>query len=182
MADGQQELDLGLVDTAAVGGPLEIIGSRSAHLWDGLCRAYGVLGFDRVLDGDEVLRGLVLARIIEPTSKIDAERVLTETGVSSASYRTVKRRLPVIAKPAVHQGLSAACAARAELGPASLVLYDVSTLYFETDEGDGFREPGFSKERRLEPQITIGLLTGRRTVLHHRRTDPVPARRRPRMA
>jgi hypothetical protein len=35
----------------------------------------------------------------------------------------------------------------------------VSTLYFETDVGDGFREPGFSKERRLEPQITIGLLT-----------------------
>jgi transposase len=32
-------------------------------------------------------------------------------------------------------------------------------LYFETDEGDGFREPGFSKERRLDPQITIGLLT-----------------------
>lgn len=41
----------------------------------------------------------------------------------------------------------------------SLVLYDVSTLYFEADQGDGFREPGFSKERRLEPQITIGLLT-----------------------
>ena len=39
------------------------------------------------------------------------------------------------------------------------MLYDVSTLYFETDTGDGFREPGFSKERRLEPQITIGLLT-----------------------
>jgi hypothetical protein len=40
-----------------------------------------------------------------------------------------------------------------------LVLYDCSTLYFETDEGDGFRESGFSKERLLEPQITIGLLT-----------------------
>jgi hypothetical protein len=39
------------------------------------------------------------------------------------------------------------------------VLYDVSTLYFETDAGDGFREPGFSKERRLDPQITVGLLT-----------------------
>ncbi len=35
----------------------------------------------------------------------------------------------------------------------------MSTLYFETDAGDGFREPGFVKERRLEPQITIGLLT-----------------------
>ena len=55
--------------------------------------------------------------------------------------------------------MSAACAAHAGLGPASLVLYDVTTLYFETDAGDGFREPGFSKERRLEPQITIGLLT-----------------------
>ena len=39
------------------------------------------------------------------------------------------------------------------------MLYAVSTLYFETDAGDGFREPWFSKERRLEPQITIGLLT-----------------------
>ena len=39
------------------------------------------------------------------------------------------------------------------------MLFDVSTLYFETDAGDGFREPGFSKERRLEPQITLGLLT-----------------------
>jgi hypothetical protein len=58
------------------------------------------------------------------------------------------------------QRLSAACAARARLGPASLVLCDVSTLYFEAHEGDGFREPGFSKERRLEPQITIGLLAG----------------------
>jgi hypothetical protein len=45
------------------------------------------------------------------------------------------------------------------LGPTSLVLYDVTTLYFETDKADGFREPGFSKERRLEPQITLGLLT-----------------------
>jgi hypothetical protein len=28
-------------------------------------------------------------------------------------------------------------------GPGSLVLYDVSTRYFETDAGDGFREAGF---------------------------------------
>jgi hypothetical protein len=29
---------------------------------------------------------------------------------------------------------------------ASLVLYDVSTLYFETDAADGLRGSGFSKE------------------------------------
>src|SRR5205085_8541950 len=82
-----------------------------------------------------------------------------EVGVAPPSYATLKRRLPVFAKQSWRAGLAAACAAHAGLGPASLVLYDVSTLYFETDTGDGFREPGFSKERRLEPQITIGLLT-----------------------
>ena len=158
LAEGQHVLDLGL-DAGVSGGPLEITSSRASHLWDALCHVYRVLGFDHVLDGDEVLRDLVLARIIEPTSKADAVRVLTETGIDSTSYRTIKRRLPVIAKPAVRQSLSAACARHAGLGPASLVLYDVSTLYFETDAGDGFREPRFSKDRRLEPQVTIGLLT-----------------------
>jgi hypothetical protein len=106
-----------------------------------------------------VFRQLVLARIIEPTSKQDSLRVLDEVGVDAASYATVKRRLPAFADRAWRQGLAAACVAHARLGAASLILYDVSTLYFETEAGDGFREPGFSKERRLDPQITIGLLT-----------------------
>ena len=82
-------------------------------------------------------------------------RVLEEAGLAGPSYATLKDRLPVCARDAWRQKISAACAAQAGLGSASLALYDVSTLYFETDAGDGFREPGFSKERRLEPQITI---------------------------
>ncbi len=156
---GQGELDLGLAVGAASDGPLEIASSRMGHLWDALCRAYDVLGFDPAAGGDEVFRQLVLARIIEPTSKQDSLRVLDEVGVGAASYPTLNRRLPVYAKDSWRRGLAAACAVHAALGPASLVLYDVSTLYFETDAGDGFREPGFSKERRLEPQITLGLLT-----------------------
>ena len=108
-----------------------------------------------------VFRQLVLARIIEPTSKQDSLRVLQEVGIDAVSYPTVNRRLPVYARAEWRQRVAAACAVHARLGPASLVLYDVSTLYFETDSGDGFREPGFSQERRLEPQITIGLLTDR---------------------
>jgi hypothetical protein len=108
----------------------------------------------------EVFRQLVLARIIEPASKQDSLRVLEEAGVAAPSYPTLNRRLPAWAKESWRQALSEACAAHARLGPASLVLYDVSTLYFEAGQGDGFREPGFSKERRLEPQVTIGLLTG----------------------
>jgi hypothetical protein len=129
-------------------------------LWDGLSAAYDLLGFDQASGRDEVFRQLVLARIIEPTSKQDSLRVLAETGVEAVpSYATLKRRLPVWATEEFRRQLVTACARHAALGPASLVLYDVSTLYFETDAGDGFREPGFSKERRLEPQITIGLLT-----------------------
>jgi hypothetical protein len=165
LAGGQGELDLHLGDEgdalAASGscGPLQIVSSRMTPLWDALCSAYDQLGFDAATSDDEVFRQLVLARIIEPTSKIDSLRVLAEAGIDTVSYATVKRRLQRYADDGWRRDLAAACARHARLGPASLVLYDVSTLYFETDTGDGFREPGFSKERRLEPQITIGLLT-----------------------
>jgi len=158
LAEDQRELDLGL-EAATGAGPLPITASRMAHLWDALCRAYDALGFDQAASGDEVFRQMVLARIIEPTSKQDSLRVLHEVGVKPTSYATLKRRLPIYAEDKWRAGLAAACASHAALGPSSLVLYDVSTLYFETDKADGFREPGFSKERRLEPQITIGLLT-----------------------
>jgi hypothetical protein len=127
-------------------------------LLDALSHVYDALGFGQAAGGDEVFFQLV-TRVIEPVSRLDSLRVLEEAGLAPASYPTVNRRLPVYALVAWRQRLSAACAAHAGLGPASLVLYDVSTLYFETDAGDGFRESGFSKERRLEPQITIGLLT-----------------------
>ena len=158
LAAGQAVLDLGLPGVHEP-GVLPITSSRMSHLWEGLCAAYRIVGFEAVSKGDTVFRDLVLARIIEPTSKIDAERVLSEVGIEAASYATVKRRLPSYAAASWRQSLAGASARRAELGPASLVLFDVSTLYFETDAGDGFREPGFSKERRLEPQITLGLLT-----------------------
>jgi Transposase DDE domain len=159
LAAGQGELDLGLDAPPAGGGPLPITASRMGHLWDALGRAYDWLGFADAAEGDEVFRQLVLARIIEPTSKLDSLRVLEEVGVAPVSYRTLKRRLPAYAAEAWRERLAALCAQHAGLGPATLLLYDVTTLYFETDTGDGFRESGFSKERRLEPQITVGLLT-----------------------
>jgi hypothetical protein len=159
LAAGQGVLDLG-VDNGAAGGPLRITSSRMGFLLDALDRAWRVLGLDQATGGDEVFFQLVTARIIEPVSKLDSLRVLEEAGVAPTSYPTVNRRLRVYARDSWRQQISAACAVHARLGAASLVLYDVSTLYFETDEGDGFRESGFSKERRLEPQITIGLLTG----------------------
>jgi len=72
IAAGQLELDLGL--EPAGGGPLPITSSRMGHLVDSLERAYRVLGLEDAAGGDEVFRHLVLARIIEPTSKLDSLR------------------------------------------------------------------------------------------------------------
>lgn len=155
--EGQLQFDVGPEPTGP--GPLPVQSSRMSTLLDSLDSIYEWL-FGRVPGADVVFRQLVLARIIEPTSKLDSLRVLDEVGAQPvASYATVKRRLPGYAEPAFTKALSRACADRVHLGPATLVLYDVTTLYFETDTADGFRESGFSKERRLEPQITVGLLT-----------------------
>lgn len=161
MAGSQPELDLGLEVPQARNAVVPITASRLGVLWELLEIAYARLGFVGVpsdADGD-VFRRLVFARILEPTSKLDSIRVLDEAGVSAPSYSTLKRRLPGYATELFRDRLTKALAAHAALGSATLVLYDVTTLYFETHEGDGFREPGFSKERRLEPQITVGLLT-----------------------
>jgi hypothetical protein len=117
-------------ERASIGsGRLEIASSRMAHLWDALVQAYEALGFPNATRGDVVFPDP--ARILEPTGKLDSPRVLTEAVVEPASYPTVKRRLPAYAEQSWRRVLPAACAQHAELGPASLVLYDVSTLYFE---------------------------------------------------
>ncbi|MGO2092778.1 IS1634 family transposase [Microbacterium gubbeenense] len=158
LAGDQPELDLGLEPVPDRGGPLPMRVTMGP-LWRCLNLAFDALRLGDTDGADDVFRQLVLARIIEPTSKADMPRVLDETGVSAVSYATIKRRLPVFATDTFRDDLARVLASNAQLGPAALVLYDVTTLYYEAHEGDGFREPGFSKERRLEPQITVGLLT-----------------------
>ncbi|MGH3988210.1 MAG: IS1634 family transposase, partial [Pseudonocardiaceae bacterium] len=89
LAGGQEALDLGIElpveAVAASPAPLPILASRMGHLWDALSRAYDALGFEEAAGGDEVFRQLVLARIIEPTSKLDSLRVLEEVGVTPPS-------------------------------------------------------------------------------------------------
>src|ERR1700757_3755938 len=46
-------------------------------------------------------------------------------------------------------------------GGLSLLLYDVTTLYFEAEFEDELRKVGYSKERRIDPQIVVGLLVDR---------------------
>ena len=138
---------------------MPITSNRMGVLLEALETDWKAVGLDGLNGADEVFRQLVTARLIEPTSKQDSLRVLAEAGLSPVSYATVKRHLPSYATEGFTRDLSRLLAGYARIGRAWLVLFDVTALYFETDKADGFREPGLSKERRLEPQITVGLLT-----------------------
>lgn len=160
---GQEVLDLSPGTAGQRAQPMlsraTVTGMRSQVLWEVLAGAYGRLGFEAV--GDEAFKALVLARVVEPTSKADTIRVLTDLGMAAPSLRTIFRALARSIERDYRDVLARAClrhSASTVAGRASLVLYDCTTLYFETENEDELRKVGMSKERRVDPQIQVGLL------------------------
>lgn len=145
---------------AGVSGAGRTVGTSSRLLYDVLASVYDRLGFNVV--GDAVFRDLVIARIVEPTSKADSMRVLTDLGADVVSYRTIQRHLAQMGPGGYRDLIATRCFAHAgDTGGLSLILYDVTTLYFEAEKEDELRRVGFSKERRVDPQIVVGLLVDR---------------------
>jgi len=104
----------------------------------------------------------VIARIVEPTRKADASRVLADLGAKTLSYRTIQRHLAKVTTGEYQDVIAARCFTHAAgRGGLNLLLYDVTTLYFEAETEDDLRRVGFSKERRVDPQIVVGLLVDR---------------------
>src|SRR5215207_4969204 len=132
--------------------------TTSLIVWQALEAVYASLGFD--LLADEAFKALVLARIIEPTSKADTVRVLAELGVPSPTRVTFMRCLKRAIERDYRTVIANACYTHAtRQGGLALVLYDLTTLHFESDVEDRLRKVGMSKERRVDPQVTVGLLT-----------------------
>lgn len=156
---GQLAFDLdALTPTAPTGVAPIVTGSRSRVLWDVLEAAYRRLGFAAAID-DDVFMKLVLARVVEPTSKADTIRVLEELGVPAPGLRTIWRALARCVDQGWRARLATAAYAHATRhGHLKLVLYDVTTLYFEAEDEDALRKVGMSKERRVDPQILVGML------------------------
>jgi len=156
---GQLAFDLdALTPTAPTGVAPIVTGSRARVLWEVLEAAYSRLGFTAAVD-DETFKKLVLARVIEPTSKADTIRVLGELGLPAPGLRTIWRTLARCVAQDWRGRLAAAAYAHATRdGQLKLVLYDVTTLYFEAEREDKLRKVGMSKERRVDPQILVGLL------------------------
>jgi hypothetical protein len=130
--------------------------SFSALLWNTLREQYDQLGFTRL--EDEVFEVLCIARIVEPTSKQDSLRVLADLGVGHLDQNKLYRCLAKAANLDYRKTISQACFDHVQGRGLTLLLYDVTTLYFEVQKEDDYRKSGLSKERRLEPQIILGLL------------------------
>lgn len=104
---------------------------------------------------------LAIMRIIEPTSKLRTMTLLQRYFNITYAERTVYRLLPKLInqKEAIENAAyQTACTHFGE--SFALVLYDVTTLYFESHEPDDeLRARGFSKDdKSKQPQIVIGLL------------------------
>ncbi|MQA17667.1 MAG: IS1634 family transposase, partial [Pseudonocardiaceae bacterium] len=111
---GQGELALeGISGPVAEGrAAAAVITSKSnVVLWQVLRTGYDRLGFDAI--DDEAFAQLVLARIVEPTSKADSLRVLDDLGIPHASLRTMFRSLCRAADRDYRATIASACFAHA---------------------------------------------------------------------
>jgi transposase len=148
------------VDSASVGQAAVLGPKRSGLLIDVIRTVYDRLGFN-VVD-DNVFFQLVLARLVEPTSKRDSIRVLNEIGANPPHYNTLLNSVARAHDRKYRDRIAEKCYAYAEsTGGVTLCLYDVTTLYFEAEKEDDLRKVGYSKERRVDPQIVVGLLVDR---------------------
>jgi len=124
-----------------------------------LDRVYRSIGFDRI--SDKILKDLVIARICQPRSKAATVEYLKSHFDEDVGLSKIYRYLEVLHKTQQEQvqKISVEHTRKILGGKIGLVFYDVTTLYFETDNADELRKPGFSKDgKHSQPQIVLGLL------------------------
>lgn len=126
---------------------------------------YQELKFDSLLAkkrDSEILRDLVLARMVKPASKRGLQRILKcefdKDHDLDAIYRMMDKLYEQI--PQIKEltfGGTMSLIAKQEV---SLVFFDVTTLYFESIEVDELRAFGYSKDHRFNTtQIVLALAT-----------------------
>jgi transposase len=121
---------------------------------------YQLLGFsDLELS---ILKHLVFARIIKPSSKIESLRFLKKNfGIRYGHSSLYSELLKINNKKDKIEEIAINYAQKHLSFDFTLVFFDVTTLYFETfkEDEDNFRKPGFSKDgKHQQPQILVGLV------------------------
>ncbi|MDD2965248.1 MAG: IS1634 family transposase [Bacteroidales bacterium] len=127
-----------------------------------LDQVFRLIGFDSI--SDEILKHLVIARISQPLSKSATVEYLKSYFDEDVELHKIYRYLDQLHRTQQEklQQISVAHTRKILGGKIGLVFYDVTTLYFETDEHDDLREKGWSKDgKHSQPQVVLGLLVSR---------------------
>jgi transposase len=117
------------------------------------------VGFDAI--DDDILKHLVIARLCQPSSKSGTVDYLKSYFDEDVELHKIYRYLDRLHNTLQDkiQEISVEHTRKILGGKIGLVFYDVTTLYFETDYSDDFRERGFSKDgKHAHPQVVLGLL------------------------
>lgn len=136
----------------------QFVGIRYSFAYTILHRLITECGFASLTN--RLLLDLVAMRIFEPCSKLQSLVLLKRYFGIEHSERSLYRTLPTLInlkKKVVDLAISFATAKLA--ADLAFVLYDVTTLYFESFTADELKKPGFSKDNKFnQPQIVVGLL------------------------
>lgn len=125
-------------------------------------RAYRSVGFDKI--NDNILKNLVISRLSQPMSKSATVDYLKAHFDEDLKLHTIYRYLDKLYNTQQEkvQQISVEHTMKILGGKIGMMFYDVTTLYFETDNSDELRETGFSKDgKHSQPQIVLGLLVSR---------------------
>lgn len=124
-----------------------------------LDKVFKSIGFDQL--NDNILKHLVIARLSQPLSKSATVDYLKSHFDEDVQLHNIYRYLDKLhnSQQEKIQQISVEHTRKILGGKIGLVFYDVTTLYFETDNSDELREPGFSKDgKHSQPQVVLGLL------------------------
>jgi transposase len=125
-----------------------------------LGKLFDQIGFDAI--GERLFRDIVIARLVYPTSKAKTVdylyRYQGKTISTQSIYRFLDRlndQYSLLAQQIAYEhSLSI-------LKHITVVFYDMTSLYFESEDEDDLRRIGFSKDGKFQnPQIMLGLLVG----------------------
>jgi len=118
------------------------------------------IGFNAI--DEELFRHIVIARLAYPTSKLKTADYLYRYKGISVDVQSIYRFLDRLNKK--HKETAEKIAyeyTKRTLKNISVVFYDMTTLYFESEDEDDLRKIGFSKDGKFQnPQIMLGLLVG----------------------
>jgi transposase len=127
-----------------------------------LNRIYKRIGFDKI--DDQILKQLAVARLSQPMSKAATVDYLKSHFGEDVTLSKIYRYLDKLYNTQQDkiQKISIEHTRKILGGKIGLMFYDVTTLYFETDQSDDLRETGFSKDgKHSQPQIVLGLLVSK---------------------